>query len=515
VKKTTRVKTISGNEYLYEITYYYDPEQKRTRQKSKYLGKNVNGVPVRVREQSKYPKNVYGLGEFLPYRQARLKLELDSLLRIYFTPTEIKVLLGILYAGLTNQNALYNSSGWYQSTVMYMRNPSLKFNPQTITKLLQKIGDNDIPSLFCQDLMNFLNTHQTVVYGLSIDTGIRNSELYNGSIAGIEPKCENLTLIYDSNENLPVFYAPRNSPLPGMPSSQEARAALQSLSLDTRSTLLIQGRNSYTPMNLHELQISKVPYLLPTPTNASEIKEIERQNQSFLMDYKNSRMYNNNIIFTVPFRTTIHDKPVKGHLYCDPQKAHIEQKQICEDLRHICDRLEQIHVYAWMKPANIVKEIAGIYEPFIEWKVEGKNLEITLKTKAISRYMRKVGRFTLLYSGVNRQWDTCLSYYDIHAEDSHFMTQLMERKQAFPYICHNQAVAQGLLFVSYLSLLLRRWVINHMKESGLLDIYTPEKIFLELEKIKLIEYTKRKVRPTQLSMKQKEILAALDLQIEY
>jgi len=93
--------------------------------------------------------------------------------------------------------------------------------------------------------------------------------------------------------------------------------------------------------------------------------------------------------------------------------------------------------------------------------------------------------------------------------------QLMERKQAFPYTVHTQALTKGLLFASFLSLLLRRWAMNHMKKSGLLNVYTPEKVFLELEKIKLIEYTKRKVIPTELSMKQREILAAMDLQIEY
>jgi len=300
-----------------------------------------------------------------------------------------------------------------------------------------------------------------------------------------------------------------------MPSPREARAVLQSLSLDTRSTLLIQSRNDYAPMNLYDLQISKVPYLLSSPTSISEIREIEAQNQSMLMHHKNLKLYNNNIIFSVPFRTIIHDKPVKGYLYYDPQKGHIEQEQMCENLRYICERLEQIHVPAWMSPASIVREIAGVYEPFIEWKVEGQKLNVTLKTKAISRYMRKAGRFAILYSGVSRQWDTCLSYCDTHAQDSHFLMQLMERKQAFPYTVHTQALAKGLLFASFLSLLLRRWAMNHMKKSGLLNMYTPEKIFLELEKIKLIEYTKRKVIPTALSMKQREILAAMDLQIEY
>jgi hypothetical protein len=514
VRTATRVKTISGNEYLYEITYYYDSEQKRTRQKSKYLGKYVNGKPVRVREEAKQPKSVYNLGEFLPYRQARLELELDVLLRTYFTATEIKIILCIVYAGLTNQNAFYGPSAWYQSTVMYLRNPSLKFDFQTITKLLQKIGNSQIPSHFSQDLINFLQTKETAVYGINIGTNTRNNELYNDSIAGTSQKYENIGIIYDTKQNLPVSYIPYNYPLPGKPSFQEARAVLKSFELSTRKTLLIQNKNGYTPMNLYELESSKLPYLLPIPADAPEIENFEMQNQTTLMHHDNSKIYNNNLIFAAPFSLSI-DKPVKGYLYCDPQKGNFEQRRISKDILHICKRLEQIHVQTWMNPADIVKEIAGIYEPFIAWSVERKKLTVALKTEIVSEHMKRVGKFAILYSGANLKWDACLSHYDTQTHDSHLLIELMERKQALRYSDQTQAITQGLLFVSYLSLLLRRWVMNQMKKSELLYMYTPEKIFLELEKIKIIEYTNRKFIPTKLSAKQGEIVAAMNLQIEY
>jgi hypothetical protein len=57
MKKFTRVKKINGISYLYEITPYYDPETKRNRQHSRYLGKLVEGEPVRVR--SSLPRSTY------------------------------------------------------------------------------------------------------------------------------------------------------------------------------------------------------------------------------------------------------------------------------------------------------------------------------------------------------------------------------------------------------------------------------------------------------------------------
>ena len=515
MKTVTRVKTISGIEYLYEVTYYYDPEQKKTRQKSTYLGKNIHGDPVRVRELAKHPKSVYSLGEILPYHQARLELELDALLRRYFTPTEVKLIISIVYAGLINQNAFHGPSTWYQSTVLYKRNPRLTFDLQTITTLLEKIGSSQIPSLFSHNLVHFLQTEETAVYSMNIDSNIRNNELYNNSALEIGRRYENVTVIYDSKRNLPISYIPCNYSLPGRLLSYETDDVLKSLRLSTEKSLFIQNKNAYTSVNLYELESSYIPYLIPIPADVLEIKDSDKQNQIMPIHPNNSHIYNNSLIFAAPFSTINHDKPASGYLYCDPQMGNIEQRRIYEDVLQICEHLKQIHLQIWMDPSNIVKEIAGKYEPFIEWKVEEDTLSATLKKDRLEKELNKAGKFALLYSGVDLEWDTCLSHYDIQAHDSHFLTLLMERKKVFPYNIHTQAINQGLLFVSYLSLLLERWVLHKMKQSGLLDVYTPEKIFLELGKIKLIEYNKRKFTTTQLSLKQEEILKTMNVQVEY
>jgi hypothetical protein len=62
MKSFTRIKVINGQEYLYEITPYYDKGKKQIRQKSKYLGKNLNGVPVKVRFKDQVPRKVLSHG---------------------------------------------------------------------------------------------------------------------------------------------------------------------------------------------------------------------------------------------------------------------------------------------------------------------------------------------------------------------------------------------------------------------------------------------------------------------
>jgi hypothetical protein len=49
-------------EYIYEIAPYYDKEKKQIRQKSKYIGKKVNGIPIMVRSQEQMPTKVLSHG---------------------------------------------------------------------------------------------------------------------------------------------------------------------------------------------------------------------------------------------------------------------------------------------------------------------------------------------------------------------------------------------------------------------------------------------------------------------
>ena len=49
VQPTRRIKKKNGIEYWYEETPYYDKEKKQIRHTSKYLGRNIDGEPVRMR----------------------------------------------------------------------------------------------------------------------------------------------------------------------------------------------------------------------------------------------------------------------------------------------------------------------------------------------------------------------------------------------------------------------------------------------------------------------------------
>ncbi|NOZ58310.1 MAG: hypothetical protein GXO66_01835 [Euryarchaeota archaeon] len=116
MKPFIRVKRIGGGEYLYEVTPYYDPVEKKIRQRSRYLGKNVGGVPVRVRSCG--VMRVYSCGEFLPLLEIAGRGLREELCRWAGDTRRGDVLLVLLFNRLTRQLPHRLVGRWYRGTVL-------------------------------------------------------------------------------------------------------------------------------------------------------------------------------------------------------------------------------------------------------------------------------------------------------------------------------------------------------------------------------------------------------------
>ncbi|KAF5039074.1 hypothetical protein DSECCO2_547750 [anaerobic digester metagenome] len=70
---------------------------------------------------------------------------------------------------------------------------------------------------------------------------------------------------------------------------------------------------------------------------------------------------------------------------------------------------------------------------------------------------------------------------------------------------------KGFLFVTFIGLILRMQLLKKMKETGLLEDYTVEGLFLELAKIKKIKLANGETLMTELTKKQRTILEKMGL----
>jgi hypothetical protein len=285
VKTTTRIKKINGHEYLYEITYYYDKETRRTRQKSRYLGKNIGGEPVRVREKAKTPEKVYAYGEFIPYLHAIKSLRLQEILSAHLTDHEVRLFVTLLLAGIHHPDALHSPASWYEGTILSHIFSGLKVTTQNISKLLKKLGEGSLHLSICRSLSQTPKSDSMRINLMHIPMNQHNSWHCANFHEGIEP----IALFYDAIENIPVGYL---SSAPYLITSDLIKAIHAGMHLFSgKKGIIISGKPFTSAMNLYGAIFSEIPVIFPLDPNHDIIKGEIKKVRSELMHPRNLKIF--------------------------------------------------------------------------------------------------------------------------------------------------------------------------------------------------------------------------------
>ena len=87
-RKQTIKKTVNGQVYVYERTLYFDRTLKNTKYHYKYVGKEVDGVPKRVR--SVLPRRSLVSGPFIPIMRVVRDMGIEDILKLHLTEPEAR-----------------------------------------------------------------------------------------------------------------------------------------------------------------------------------------------------------------------------------------------------------------------------------------------------------------------------------------------------------------------------------------------------------------------------------------
>ncbi|PKL59843.1 MAG: hypothetical protein CVV33_05755 [Methanomicrobiales archaeon HGW-Methanomicrobiales-4] len=510
MKTTTRIKKINGHEYLYEITYYYDKETRRTRQKSRYLGKNVDGKPVRVREKAKSPEKVYSYGEFIPYLTTIKALGLQEMLGTHLSEHETRVTLTLAIAALTCPEAIYNPGAWFEGTALSRIFPGLKITSQTISKILKKLGDTTIPMDICRSCINNKGGTESRVYDLMIPQVRFSSALHRGEAD--RKFFDQVSLYYDKELSIPAAYLPHQKNITATHLVKSSVAGMHLFRY--RQTTLVSGRRFNSTMNIYGLIFSGTPFIIPIGPENEIVRDEIKRHRGELMHPKNLKIFHGETLFIVPITIPVESMQMHGYIGYSPRRDEEERIEFSEDLDLIIESLHNTPIYRWADPADTVKDVAGKYEPFIQWKVENNRLQVSIKQKVVTRHLKDAGLSVFLYAGEDFQWDQCLQWTTEQAEDESFFSTTTRQFQIYPHTVDAEIIKQGIYMIVFLSLMMKRWVERQLETSGLLSVSTIQKIMIDLNKIQLIGLGNDRTIVTGLNSRQKDILDSLKWQVE-
>lgn len=259
--KGKEIKKISGNYYLYEVSSFYDKEQKRTIKKSgEFLGritesgllskgsKSLGAVPRRVSVKE------WGASSLLE----ELLQEEVLLLQVYL-PNHWESILVCSIFRLLYQSAFKQMQWHYESSYLSERYKNLPLAGKQITSWLRKVGENREALVSVmqglqggEDCIIVDNTHITTLSNknLSAQVGYNSQRQFDTQV--------NLLYLFSQDKQMPVFYRCVQGSVREV---RSLRLTMEESGL--KSAILVADKGFYSANNVEVLDNENWQYVLP------------------------------------------------------------------------------------------------------------------------------------------------------------------------------------------------------------------------------------------------------------
>lgn len=520
MKSTVRIKKINGIEYWYEDIPYYDKEKKQIRNKSKYLGKNIDGKPVKVRQQlasnpksliTSAPRRSFNYGELLPLLDIIKELHIDDYLDNLFNEMEKDMLITMCINRVARPTAMHNIKTWYEGSSLSLDFPDLPITSQNISELFERIGESSIPSMFMEKMVGKLGTKSTFMYDItSLSSYSKLIELLEFGYSRDDPSLPqvNLSMIVDKDLGIPVMYDIHPGSIVDVTTLKNTIQKVEAYGV--KDYTLVMDRGFFSKGNLEELIGDELSFIIPATLQLKSIKELMSKAQKEVQSPKYLQKYKKKPIFIKPVMLFLTEVEVKGYCYYDPEREQNERNAFYTRLYDVMENVQKNVIPSWRNPVEVFKERSKSMSKYLKWKLVENRFKVEVRQNAVAQIVNKMGKFFIFYNG-DFDWLHCLSIYRERDVVEKSFSILKNEIEALPLNTQKESTTRGFLFMNFLSLILRMRLLNRMREADMLKKYTVEKLLLELEKLKKVQLTNGEIIVTEMTSKQKDIVKILDL----
>jgi len=494
------MKTVSGATYVYERTPYYDPAIKNTKYHYKYVGRETGGEVKKVR--SILPRRSLIYGPFVPVLSVVESLGIKEILNRRLTGEETQKVLALAISKVVRPLPMSSISSWYEGTYLSVIMPA-NLRSQRISELMDKIGTSDLYREFSRELISRIHPGESLLYDITSIPAYSSAAIFEYGHAKDHPELEqiNLSLVMEKDRRIPLFF----EIYPGsIPDVVTLKRVISTLSPMIASIAIILDRGFFSLENLRI--IKEMRYIIAASLVRKDIKAVFAKASRTVDRSDNVILYEGEPIFCQHVSFGMEDLKLQGYFYHDIKRESMERSDFHKTLAQRRKAIESLQARKGLRKG--IERIAGSYIRYISYRIENGSIVTEAKDNAISAYENRLGRFLLLYSGEYSASEVLSMYRQRDAIEKAFR-MLKTDLDIFPMRDHSEKTVRGSMFLFFLSLLIRSAILRGVQSTKLIEKYSVEKMFLELEKLHMIEDQDGNFRELERTRKQKEILDAL------
>ncbi|MHC1687842.1 MAG: IS1634 family transposase [Methanothrix sp.] len=496
--------------------------KKQIRHKSKYLGRNVDGQPVRMRsapdevkektkKKTAIVKSSFDYGSIFVLQSIMEELNLDRYLEDLLPSSEVSMVRALAFNRIIRPTAMKNVDSWYEGTALALESPQIDLAGQRVSELLCRLGESNIPDRFMSQLIEGTGTKNTLIYditSLSSYSQFINLLEYGYNRDGEPLPQINMSLILDKDRGIPVMY----DIFPGSISDVSTLSGtLKKIKAHgIQKYVAVMDRGFFSLSNLLELMDNEISFIMAAKLQLNDLKQLMTEAQKDIDDVKYLHKFNKDPIFAKPITYNLDSIEVHGYVYYDPKLEQTEKQTLLSRLYDIREELLKVRLNKNSNHYAVFKEKAHGFANFFEWHVIDNRFDVEIKQNAVAQRMNKMGKYILFYSG-DFDWMKCLSMYRERDEIEKSFKALKNEIDILPLNTHSEKTTRGFIFIAFLSLIIRSRLINMMRDAKILDKYSIELLLLQLEKLRKITLADGQISVTEMTKKQREIIQALKL----
>jgi len=502
MKSFIRKKKIKGHEYLYEVTPYFDPGTGKWRQKTKYLGKNVDGEPVKKERGGKIGQ-VFSFGEYIPAYWAVKTHKIMEALLTSCSPDETATVVLLTINRLISPCPPANLATWLESTYLSRLIPGAEFEEADLLLLLQKISDRPVAEVFSRMFASINDlSNRRVLFTLRLHD---IAELMREKGSGLFSE-----EILERELGVRIHYDPEKQILAGFDAFQFQRAVIED-TIDQIATrkipdgVIVPHWNYLSPSLMLRIVSAGISFITRTDASygpvSSHILAWGEQ-----MDHPaNIRYYRGEASYVRPFSVSLGKTQVPGFILHDIRKEQAERLAFHKNLQNIRDLVQETRDY----PGSInelLNESAGSFRRFFIIDENRGTPSVRTNQDEINRANKMLGRTAVLYTG-DFSWEECFTLTDMRGDLEQQMSSFISQLERDFKGYRVERIRKGIFFICFLTVLIKELIVNRLHAAQIKNVHSFESLLTELRPIYVIKSYQPSIFPQRFTKTQKTILS--------
>ena len=408
------------------------------------------------------PRNVQSRGNTAALMEIANQIGLSEVMKNCF-PDRWGQLLASAFYILCEGNVMMYIEDWFDETEITF---SDRMDDIACSLLFASITDEDRKRFFIE-WVKYRNEKEYIAYDVSsISTYSRNLDAAEWGYNRDNEKLPqvNLGMYYGVTSHVPVYYDLYSGSIPDKTYLEFMMNTSKDLGI--RDVCFVMDRGFVTEANIHYMNENRVAFITALPGARLEALRLIDENKGCIRKIANR--IGEYEVYGIGQSIELYGVRVKAHIYFDPEKQAIDEKELYAHIGKLQAELEKM---------SHAKRLTKRYtEYFLIEEKPKESFTFEMNDEKVDEKLERAGFFILLSSKPDLSSGEVLKVYRTRDIVEKNFDQFKNRLDFRRMRTHWNKTTEGKMFVGFLALILLSAMLCKMKSEGQIKHLTFEKI---------------------------------------